>query len=332
MTRVAMLIVLALSSFAFAQERTLVVSGVLNAPPEKVYECFTTAEGLTMTWGVANAKVDFRQGGQIRTAYDLATDLDSPEAIVNTILAYEPGRMLAIKATAPANSPAWLRAICESGFTVIRLDPAGPGRTLLTCTGTGYKEGPLYDQAYAFFKEGNEWTIRRMQEAFGGAPEPDEGDRAMEVLGTLLGDWSGQTQTPEGGTLRARARMTRVIPPFIVGDSELDFGAGFRPHGHIVFAPDEAAGAPAFWNFGEDGTIARGHVRLAGEGRLVLDWNVHTLAGDLKSSHHAEWRIRGPDRFDFRLFPGAVDLGRTDAPLVELSYLREAARKSDGGP
>lgn len=325
MKPVVMVLVLAFGSWAWAQERTLVVSGVLNAPPEEVYECFTTAEGLTKSWGVANAKVDFRQGGQIRTAYDLATDLDSPEAIVNTILAYEPGRMLAIKATPPANAPAWLLAICESGFTVIRLDPAGPGRTLLTCTGTGYREGPLYDQAYAFFKEGNDWTIRRMQEAFGGAPEPGECDRAMEAIAGLLGSWSGQTATPDGGTLRARARMTRVIPPFIVGDSELDFGAGFRPHGHIVFAPNHAAGAPAFWNFGEDGTIARGHVRLVGAQRLVFDWNVHTLAGEMKARYHAEWRVQGPDRFAFRLYAGAVDVERTDAPLVELPYRRDEA-------
>jgi hypothetical protein len=74
---------------------------------------------------VAQAKVDFRVGGQIRTRYRAEGDLDDPTSIVNTILAFEPDRMLAIKATAPEGAPPWLQRICETGWSVLRLEPVG---------------------------------------------------------------------------------------------------------------------------------------------------------------------------------------------------------------
>src|SRR6476661_10835239 len=48
---------------------TLVLSAVIDAPPDEIFECFKTPEGIVKAWGVAQAKNDFRVGGQIRTAY-----------------------------------------------------------------------------------------------------------------------------------------------------------------------------------------------------------------------------------------------------------------------
>ncbi len=169
-------------------ERTLIVSAEVDAPAEEVYDAFTTPEGVVKAWGVARAKVDFRAGGQIRTAYQAETDLDSPRAIVNTILAYEPGRMLAIKPTAPEGAPDWLRAICESGFNVIRLEPIGLERCRVVITGMGYRDDPLFDRAYEFFKRGNAATLASMKAAFAageGAPRghggPDESSALSPV-------------------------------------------------------------------------------------------------------------------------------------------------------
>jgi uncharacterized protein YndB with AHSA1/START domain len=159
-------------------ERTLVVSEEVNAPAEEVYRAFTTPEGIVKAWGVAKARVDFRMGGAIRTSYKPEADLESPRAIVNTILAYEPGRMLAIKPTAPEGAPDWLRAICASGFNVIRLEPLGARSCRVVVTGMGYQDGPLFDQAYAFFQRGNEATLAHMKAAFGNPGDAEEPGRA----------------------------------------------------------------------------------------------------------------------------------------------------------
>jgi uncharacterized protein YndB with AHSA1/START domain len=165
-------------------ERTLIVSGVVNAPAEEVYRAFTTAEGIVKAWGVAQARVDFRAGGEIRTSYKPETDLASPKAIVNRILAYEPGRMLAVKPTAPEGAPDWLQAICESGFNVIRLEPISAERCRVIVTGMGFRDGPLFDRAYEFFKKGNESTVEHMKQAFSKAAgaQSDGGPSAGDAL------------------------------------------------------------------------------------------------------------------------------------------------------
>src|SRR5205823_6023741 len=104
-----------------ARGDTLLVTGIIDAPRDEIFDCFKTSEGIVKAWGVAQAKVDFRIGGQIRTAYAKDADLDSPKAIVNTILSYVPGRMLAMKPTAPPRAPDWLQAICDTGWNVIPL-------------------------------------------------------------------------------------------------------------------------------------------------------------------------------------------------------------------
>src|SRR5437762_8325475 len=88
-----------------ARGDTLVVTAVVDAPSDEIFACFKTSEGIMKAWGVAQAKVDFRVGGQIRSAYAMDIDLDSPKAIANTILAYIPGRMLVMKPTAPEGAP-----------------------------------------------------------------------------------------------------------------------------------------------------------------------------------------------------------------------------------
>lgn len=169
--------------------RTVTSVVELGAPPATVFRDFTTAEGLKRSWSVAQAKVDFRVGGQIRTRYSKDGDLDDPTSIVNTILAYEPDRMLAIKATAPQGSPPWLQKICETGWSVLRLEPIGPdGRhTRLTLTGMGYGDGPEYDEAIRFFEHGNQWTLEQMKKLY-----PIEGEDDAPVS-PITGPGRGST-------------------------------------------------------------------------------------------------------------------------------------------
>lgn len=138
----------------------------LGAPPEEIFKSFMTGDGLVKLWSVAQAEVDFRIGGQIRTRYDKDKRIGEPGTITNTILAYEPDRMLAIKATAPDGAGDHIRAICETGWSVLTLEPLGPRRTRLTVTGFGYGEGPEFDKAFKHFEAGNQWTCDRMRQVY----------------------------------------------------------------------------------------------------------------------------------------------------------------------
>ena len=41
-----------------ARGDTLVVSAIIDAPADEIFECFRTSEGIVKAWGVAQAKVD----------------------------------------------------------------------------------------------------------------------------------------------------------------------------------------------------------------------------------------------------------------------------------
>ena len=102
----ACLAAIALSAPARAQDSPPVISeAIIDAPIQRVWAAFTTADGLK-SWMVPHAQIDLRVGGKMLTNYNPAGAIGDPETIENTILSFEPLRMLSIKATkAPESFP-----------------------------------------------------------------------------------------------------------------------------------------------------------------------------------------------------------------------------------
>jgi uncharacterized protein YndB with AHSA1/START domain len=134
-----------------------VTEGFVNAPVGEVWRLFTTSEGFKAT-GAAQAQVDLRIGGEIRSHYDPKGTLGDPETIVNEILAYEPERMLAIRVKqAPANLQH--RAALAGTWTVIYFNPAGENMTQVRIVGLGYDDSAESQALRKFFEDGNRWTL-----------------------------------------------------------------------------------------------------------------------------------------------------------------------------
>jgi uncharacterized protein YndB with AHSA1/START domain len=131
--------------------------GLINAPVAEVWRIFTTPEGFKAT-GAAQAEVDLRLGGTIRSHYDPKGRLGDPETIVNEILAYEPQRMLAMRIKqAPASFP-YGQAI-DGPWTVIYFTPAGTDMTLVRIVGLGYRDDAQSQAMRQFFVQGNRQTL-----------------------------------------------------------------------------------------------------------------------------------------------------------------------------
>ncbi len=315
--------ILLVATTSAADERTLVVSGVIAAPAHEIFASFKTPEGIVKAWGVAKASVDFRIGGQIRTAYNAETDLDSPRAIRQTILAYEPDRMLAIKSTAPEGAPDWLRAICESGWWVIRLEPLGPDRTRYTETGLGFKDGALFDQAYEFFQRGNEATLRHMQAAFAPADGAARTDAAWKLLTSLQGGcWVHESTRPDGGMFRARTELRPILDgSFISAHGWIGDASGLHDHARMVYARDGATGGITFTEFHEGGGITRGSVRLLETDILEHDWAMVGADGT-RETYLVRLVIQGPDAYTMRLWPSADAAAKGEKPMLDVPYRR----------
>ena len=141
-----------------------VTEGFVNAPAAEVWRLFTTAEGYKLT-GVAQAEVDLRIGGVIRTHYDPKGRLGDPETISNEVLAYEPERMLAIRIKQPPASFPHRDAI-DGTWTVIYMNPAGEDMTQVRIIGLGYTDSAQSQAMRKFFADGNRWTLDQIAKRY----------------------------------------------------------------------------------------------------------------------------------------------------------------------
>jgi uncharacterized protein YndB with AHSA1/START domain len=160
----ALLAALAVAAAPAPATRTFEVSGVVPAPPAAVWKALTTADGWRRM-GVPFAVIDFRVGGVIETNYSAAAHAGQPDNIKNQIVAFVPGRMMALRnVQAPPTFP--YPAEFATTATVFELRPAAHGATRITVTGVGYGEGPAYDWLLDKFRQGDAWTLEQLGASF----------------------------------------------------------------------------------------------------------------------------------------------------------------------
>jgi uncharacterized protein YndB with AHSA1/START domain len=160
----------ALCSAAGANELSFVNQGIVDAPVEDVWKVFATSDGYTVL-GPALADVDLRIGGTIRSRYRSDGMLGDSETIENTILAYEPPTMMALRiAKTPQSFPfknAW-----KSTWTVISLAPVDAGKTLVRVASLGYGADEESAAMRSFFEAGNQSVIDRVRQHFASGSAP----------------------------------------------------------------------------------------------------------------------------------------------------------------
>lgn len=138
--------------------------GIVEAPLADVWASFTTKEGIE-SWMVPHAEIELRVGGKMLTHYDPKGVIGDENTIENTILSYEPLRMISIKATkAPATFP--FKAQLDRMWSVIRLEPVGSNQTRIIVTGMGYGDDEESQKMRKHFEWGNAYTVRKLQEHF----------------------------------------------------------------------------------------------------------------------------------------------------------------------
>ncbi len=169
-----------------ARPDQVVTEGVINAPVEAVWAAFTTNEGQE-SWNVAHADIDLKVNGLMRTHYDRNGKIGDPQTIENTILCFEPNRMLAIHVKNPPVNFPFKNAI-QKMWTVIYLEEAGASRTTLKIAGNGYGHDEESEKLRKFFEKGNDFTLKKLQTKF-TKPVRDRANRECDFrlgLNTLV--------------------------------------------------------------------------------------------------------------------------------------------------
>jgi uncharacterized protein YndB with AHSA1/START domain len=155
---------------------SFVNEATINAPVATVWNVWTSAEGYK-SLGVAKAEVDFRIGGVIRSHYSATGVLGDEQTIENRILAYEPGRMIAIRIKQPPKSFPF-REAWKTTWTVITLTDLGNNQTHIRVASMGYGPDEESMAMRRFFERGNAATLNALQNRLGsGAAIPEERKR-----------------------------------------------------------------------------------------------------------------------------------------------------------
>jgi uncharacterized protein YndB with AHSA1/START domain len=136
----------------------------INAPVATVWNIWTSSEGYK-SLGVAQADVDFRVGGLIRSHYSATGVLGDEETIENRILAFEPRRMIAIRIErTPKSFP--FKEAWKNPWTVITLTDLGNNQTHVRIASMGYGTDEESMAMRKFFEAGNASTLKTLQDRF----------------------------------------------------------------------------------------------------------------------------------------------------------------------
>ena len=142
----------------------VVTTGVVNAPVSEVWKALTTKEGIE-SWMVAKTEFELRVGATWKTSYSKDSTLDDDTAIHQTILAYDPGRMLSFRTVKYPKGFAFPNAIAKA-WTVIYLEPVGERQTRFTGRMLGFTDDEESQKMRAFFERGNQQTLDSLIKRF----------------------------------------------------------------------------------------------------------------------------------------------------------------------
>ena len=148
-------------------DRSIQLSIVIAAPPEKVFAALSSAEGWK-SWAAPFVTGEARVGGVLETSYDPAAKPGDPGNIQNQIVAWIPNRLVVLK---NLKAPAGFEHadLFAKTATIIELTAEGGG-TKVTLSGVGFGPGPGFDALYAGFSWGNAYGLENLKRAVESGP------------------------------------------------------------------------------------------------------------------------------------------------------------------
>lgn len=156
--------VLAFSSAVVAQEDKRVVAEFeIEASVDDVWNAFTTTDGLK-SWVAPLADIDFRVGGKWRANYNADGKLGDTSTIENTILCYDPKRMISLKATGFPEGFEFVD-VAKDTWSVFYFKSVAETKTKITIVGLGYNDTEQSKKMRSFFKPANEYSMKQLAAA-----------------------------------------------------------------------------------------------------------------------------------------------------------------------
>jgi hypothetical protein len=144
--------------------RVIRLSTEVHAGTNEVWKTITTSQGWK-SYAVAFANVDMQIGGIIETRYNPQARLGDPNNIKNEIVAYVPGKMLAIRCVQAPQNFEYKKEFFACA-TILELTPIDEKTTRVTATSVGFRPGEAYESLFTKFRWGNAYTLDKLRLRF----------------------------------------------------------------------------------------------------------------------------------------------------------------------
>jgi uncharacterized protein YndB with AHSA1/START domain len=145
--------------------------GIVEAPLTEVWNVWSTSEGLRQ-WMAPHAEIDLRVGGLMRANYNPDGQLGDSQTIVNTVLSFEPQRMISIKVVKTPDGFPFPNAITQM-WSVIYFAAVDENKTAVREVSLGFSSDQESQQMRKFFDKGNSITMSELQRYF-AEKEPEQ--------------------------------------------------------------------------------------------------------------------------------------------------------------
>jgi uncharacterized protein YndB with AHSA1/START domain len=168
-------------------DRVIRLATVAPSSAEEVWQTLTTNEGWK-SFAVAFASMEMKVGGIIETSYNPKAQPGDPDNIKNEIVAYVPGRMIAIRCVqTPRNFKHKEEFFATS--TVLEIVPMKRKQTRVILTAVGYRAGEAYDALFKHFRWGDAYTLNKLRLRFetGHPSAPIESEETKSFNGATNG-------------------------------------------------------------------------------------------------------------------------------------------------
>ncbi len=147
-------------SISVAQEPREIFEVQIDASIDDIWAAFTTTAGL-QSWVAPLADIDFRVGGKWRANYNADGKLGDATTIENTILSYDPRRMLSLKATGfPKDFP--FEDAAKNTWSIFYFESVSETQTKITVVGLGYDETEQSRKMRSFFESANQYSLEQL--------------------------------------------------------------------------------------------------------------------------------------------------------------------------
>ena len=153
-------------------ERTISLEYIIPENPDRLWERWTTREGLLSFFGRDN-RIDITPGGP----FEIHFLLDNPPGLRGSegcrVLSFLPGKMLSFS----WNAPPQFSDVRESDYktwVVILFEANGKGSTRLCLSHLGWPEDSLWDEVYLYFGQAWKRVMDSLLDAVKGKEEEHE--------------------------------------------------------------------------------------------------------------------------------------------------------------